>query len=272
MTAEIATLIDTHAHLDDEQFGGDLDGVINRAAAAGVDRIINIGYRPARWRSTLDLADRYPCISYTLGLHPHHVDEWSDAVERELLELLEQRRPVAVGEIGLDYFRNFNPANLQRAVFARQLTIAAEFRLPVVIHQRQAEQDLMHDLAGSAPDLVCVLHSFDGTAELAQLAIDRGWYVGVGGLMTRSGSEELRDVLKGAPLDRIVVETDAPYLVPAGVKNRRNEPANVAIVVERLAALHGMSVVEVARATYENANCVFGRHSCSGVSARSSNA
>ncbi|MCC6792286.1 MAG: TatD family hydrolase, partial [Thermomicrobiales bacterium] len=147
MTASTSRLIDTHAHLDDDQFVGDLDGVIERAAAAGVERIINIGYRPARWHSTLALADRYPMISFALGLHPHHVEEWNPEVESALVKLLHERRPVALGEIGLDYYRNLNPRDQQIHVFERQLGIAAELQLPVIIHQRHAEQDLMHVLA-----------------------------------------------------------------------------------------------------------------------------
>jgi TatD DNase family protein len=252
------SLIDTHAHLDDDQFAGDVGDVIERAILAGVRRIINIGYRPERWQSTLELAGRYPILAYSLGLHPHHAEEWSPAVEAELIRLIHTKRPVALGEIGLDYYRNFNPPDVQQRVFARQLEIASELRLPVVIHQRHAEQDLMHLLATAPAGMVCVLHSFDGSSELADFAIDRGYFIGVGGLMTRAGSTELRNVLAQVPLDRILVETDSPYLVPAGIKNRRNEPVNVAIVANRLAELLESPTAEVAAATVRNAQYVFG--------------
>lgn len=257
MTDPGSFLVDTHAHLDDDQFAGDVDDVIERAKVAGVRKIVNIGYRPERWRSTLDLAARHPMLSYTFGLHPHHAEEWSPAVEAELIRLLREESAVGVGEIGLDYYRNLNPPDVQRKVFARQLEIAAELRLPVVIHQRHAEQDLMHVLARAPADLVCVLHSFDGTAELAGFALERDYFIGVGGLMTRAVSTELRTVLSGVPLDRMLVETDSPYLVPAGIKIRRNEPANVAVVVDRLAELLSVPVANVAPATLRNAERVF---------------
>jgi TatD DNase family protein len=251
-------IIDTHAHLDDDQFGAEVGLVIERAIAAGVRRIINIGYRPERWRTTLELADRFPEVTFTLGLHPHHVEEWSPTVEAELCRLLVDRKPVAIGEIGLDYFRNLNPAASQRRVFERQLELATKFGLPVVIHQRSAERDLCDVLRAAPPDLVCVLHSFDGTNELAKLAEERGYFIGVGGLMTRESSSELRNVLKSIPTELFLLETDTPYLVPVGVKYRRNEPANLTVIAERLAELVGMNVDQVIMLTTKNAERAFG--------------
>jgi TatD DNase family protein len=251
-------LIDTHAHLDDDQFAGDIDSVIGRAVEAGVERIVNIGYRPERWRTTLALAARFPTVAFTLGLHPHHTDEWSPDLQRTLRALLASERPLAVGEIGLDYYRNLSPANIQIEAFSRQLELASEFRLPVVIHQRGAEQDLMRVLEDAPNGLACVLHSFDGTVELAAFAMERGYFLGVGGLMTRASGEGVRDVLRTSPLDRLLLETDSPYLVPVGVKNRRNEPANIAIVLQRLAELRGVEVKELAAITTTNAEQFFG--------------
>jgi TatD DNase family protein len=251
-------LIDTHAHLDDEQFAEDVEAVIERAMASGVKRILNIGYRPERWHTTVALAARFPSLSFTFGLHPHHAEEWSTAVETELIELIRLHEPVAIGEIGLDYFRNFNPATRQRAVFSRQLEIAAEVSLPVVIHQRAAERDLIEVLGDAPTDVRCVLHSFDGTAELAEFAMERGYFFGVGGLMTRSGSSSLRDVLSRVPIEHMLLETDSPYLVPAGIKNRRNEPANATVVAQRLATLVELSVESVCAVTTANAERVFG--------------
>ena len=183
MSIERPALIDTHAHLDDDQFDGDVGDVLKRARSVGVARVINVGYRPGRWQSTLALASSCPEIAYTLGLHPHHVDEWSPPVEAELERLLQETSPVAVGEIGLDFYRNLNPPNLQRTVFERQLSIAANFHLPVVIHQRAAEADVMEVLASFPSNLVCILHSFDGTRELVEFGSSRGYYFGVGGLI-----------------------------------------------------------------------------------------
>ena len=258
MSNQRPAIIDTHAHLDDVQFGVDVGSVIDRAVDAGVRRIINIGYRPERWRTTLAIADRFPEVVFTLGLHPHHAEEWSPTVEAELIHLVAERGPVAIGEIGLDYLRNSNPAELQRRVFERQLELAAEFGLPVVIHQRAAENDLIAMLRTTSPNQVCILHSFDGTADLARLAQERGYFVGVGGLMTRESSIDLRDVLRTVPTELLLLETDAPYLVPAGVKNRRNEPANLTFIAERLADLVEESVDQLILRCTENAERAFG--------------
>lgn len=257
MTAR-PVLIDTHAHLDDEQFAGDVDEVIGRAATIGIGRIVNIGYRPARWETTLALADRFPIVAFTLGLHPHHAEEWSEGCEARLRHLVASRRPVAIGEIGLDYNRNANPAEVQRRVFLRQLELASDVGLPVVIHQRDAEQDVSAILHGLPANVACVLHSFDGSAELATFAIERGYMLGVGGLMTRSKSQPLRDVLAQVPLDNLLLETDSPYLVPAGVKNRRNEPTALVQVAESLSSLLGIPQHEVVDATTANAQRIFG--------------
>ena len=258
MTTAALPFVDTHAHLDDEQFAGDVEDVIERAASAGVERIINIGYRPERWRSTLALAAQFPLVAFTLGLHPHHAVEWSPHVKSDLRAMLNSEQPVALGEIGLDYFRNLSPAERQQEVFTSQLELALEFNLPVVIHQRQAEQDLMRILEQSPADLVCVLHSFEGSEELASFAYERGYYLGAGGLMTRASAVGVRRVLQSAPLDRLLLETDSPYLVPAGIKNRRNEPANVASVARTLAELRNTDLETIARSTTTNAERLFG--------------
>lgn len=258
MTSTTNRYIDTHAHLDDAQFEGDVEAVVERAIANGVTRIVNIGYRPERWRTTLALVDRFPVVDVTLGLHPHHADEWSAAVESEMIDLIRSRRPVALGEIGLDFFRNFNPPGVQETVFVRQLELAHDIGLPVVIHQRNAEKDLIRVLNGTPRDLVCILHSFDGTAELADFAVERGYFIGVGGLMTRQASSPLRAVLSTIPLNRMLLETDSPYLVPAGIKNRRNEPSNLPVIAQRLSDLLELPIETVAAATFDNAVRVFG--------------
>jgi TatD DNase family protein len=258
VSSRLPALIDTHAHLDDDQFAGDVENVIQRAVAAGVQRIVNIGYRPERWRTTLAFADRFSEIAFTLGLHPHHAEEWSPSTESTLRGLIDAQRPVALGEIGLDYFRNFNPPALQRTVFERQLEIALELGLPVVIHQRAAELDLIDALKNAPANLVCILHSFDGTAELAEFGLARGYYFGVGGLMTRAASAELKSVLSSIPIERFLIETDSPYLVPAGTKNRRNEPANCVIIAGQLAELKHVEIDDLIKTCSRNAELIFG--------------
>lgn len=249
--------VDTHAHLDEPVFDPDRDEVITAARAAGITRVVNVGYRPARWGTSSDLARRYPDISHMLGLHPHHADEFTDRTCRDLAARLGTTNAIAVGEVGLDYFRDGPNPETQRRAFATQLELAMSLTLPVVIHQRAAEVDLMTVLA-AFPDLPrVVLHSFDGTARLAAFGAERGYYFGVGGLVTRAANEPLREIVAGLPLDRLLLETDAPYLVPAGVKDRRNVPANIPRIAARLAALHACPLDEIATRTTTNAALAF---------------
>lgn len=250
-------LVDTHAHLDDGAFEVDLDEVLALAAAVGVRRVVNIGYRPARWDSTARLADGRTGVSIALGLHPQHADEFDDRTIGLLDERIRATGAVAVGEIGLDYFRSGPAPATQRRAFEAQLALAGRLGLPVVIHQRAAEVDCVAMLAELPAGRSVVLHSFDGTDRLAGLAHERGWLLGVGGLMTRAGNVALREIIKAFPLDRLVLETDAPYLTPTGVKARRNEPANLPSVAARLAELHRCTLEEIARVTTATAERTF---------------
>jgi TatD DNase family protein len=252
------TYIDTHTHLDDEQFSADLDQTLTDAREHSVIAMVNIGYSPARWSSTLALAEQYPFVRYALGLHPGNANEWSDAVIASLTELVESTSPVAIGEIGLDYFWTSDTKDVQRISFERQIELALDHDLPIVIHQRAAAADV-HAILRSAPArLRVVLHSCDGDPSLMDLAQERGWVIGVGGLMTRRQSEALRGRLPSFPLEQIVLETDSPYLVPSGVKARRNTPSMIPLIAERLAGLLDRPVTEIADTTRQNAERVFG--------------
>ena len=252
-----AKYVDTHAHLDEPAFSADLEEVVDRAHVAGVDRIVNIGYRPDRWSTTVALKDRYPEISIVLGLHPQQATEFTDRTCAELESAIRRAGARAVGEIGLDYARDYATPDQQRRAFAAQLELATGLGLPVVIHQRAAEQDCRDMLRAASPALPVLLHCFEGSRLLAQLALDRGYYFGIGGLLTRAAADELRVVVAELPLERLVLETDAPYLTPAGLKNRRNEPANIPRIAAALADLLGRSVDEVAQETTANAERVF---------------
>lgn len=252
------TYIDSHAHLDDPQFDGDRDAVIDEAVAAGVAAIVNIGYRPEVWETTLALADRRPEIRHTLGLHPGHADEGSDAVMAALESLIVERRPVAIGEIGIDlYWRQDNLA-VQVEWFERQIDLATRHDLPVVIHQRAAADVVAGVLAAAPGNLRVALHSFDGSPVLGLIAAERGWSIGVGGMMTRRQSSELRKYLAEIELSRVLLETDSPYLVPSGVKSRRNAPSAVPLIAERLAGITGRTADQIASITSANANTFFG--------------
>lgn len=255
--AEVQVFVDTHAHLDEAAFDVDRLEVLRRAVAAGVTRIVNIGFRPSRWATTIELAKRYPGISVVLGLHPQQAGEFDDTTCDRLADSIQTSNALAVGEIGLDYARDYASPEQQRRAFAAQLNLAIGLGLPVVIHQRDAADDCRDLLRSIPPDHLVVLHCFDGAPSLARLGLDRGYYFGVGGLLTKPASEHLRSVAATLPIERLVLETDAPYLTPTGVKARRNEPANVPRIADRIASILRLTPEEIARVTTRNAERVF---------------
>ena len=246
-------LVDTHVHLDDPQFDPDRAEVIAAAREVGVVEMVHIGYRPDSWESSLAMAATHSGVACALGIHPGNAHEAVDADLDCLARLAGRPEVVAIGEIGLDHYWTTENADVQLLWFRRQLDLASSIGLTVVIHQRAAAADVHGVLKSTAPELPIVLHSFDGDARLARLARERGYLLGVGGLMTRASSTELQDILKTFPLDQIVLETDAPYLVPSGVKTRRNCPALLPVIASRLAVLRGVDVDEIAATTTETA-------------------
>lgn len=258
MDAAPLRLIDTHTHLDDEAFDSDRDRVLATSTAAGVSAWVNVAYSPERWVTTVKLTQATPGMAHMLGLHPQDAESWSPDISRRLEELLIATEARAIGEIGLDYALHAGDHERQRAVFADQLRLAERLSLPVVIHMRDAERDLIDGLRAIDPTHPVLLHCFDGTRELLTLALERGYLIGVGGLMTRGKSDGLRQLIKEAPMEQLVLETDSPYLVPAKQKDRRNEPANIAMIAGFLARLTNRTPDAVARATTTNAERFFG--------------
>jgi len=251
--------IDTHAHLDDRAFDGTRAELVARAAEAGVRRIVNIGYAPGRWQASIDLAAEFPEIAFTIGVHPGNAAECTDAALERLGDLGRSSGAVGIGEIGLDFHWQDNPpADVQESAFRGQLRLAVALGLPVVIHQRAAEADLLRVL-GSEPALPpLVLHSFDGSERYASFARETGAMVGVGGLATKQASASLRTLLETIPVEQILLETDSPYLIPAGARGRANVPANIPVIASRVAHLWGMTAAELAAATTANACRAFG--------------
>jgi TatD DNase family protein len=245
--------VETHCHFDDDAFANDLPQVIDAARAAGVRRFINIGYEPESWIRSLELAAQIPDISYALGMHPNWADRWSSETAAELEGLLRSSDAVAIGETGLDYYREWVDQSSQRAAFRDQLELARTFSLPVVIHMRGDVEDEIVAALSDFADVRCVFHSFDGSATLRDFALRRGDFIGVGGLMTRASQGPLREILRKVPLDSVVLETDSPYLTPKGIKDRRNTPASLPLIAEALSELHQVSVDRVAEQTTYNA-------------------
>lgn len=245
--------IDTHCHLDDDAFREDRQAVIAEAEAVGVRHFIDIGFEPSRWSRAIQLAEHFPQISFTLGLHPNSANVWSIDVADQLAELVGLRRPVAIGEIGLDLYRDRSAIEQQRPAFRDQLELARQFSLPVVIHMRGDVEAEVMDTLRTFPDVPAVFHSFDGSPRLRDFAIDRGDLIGVGGLMTKQHASALRETLRSVPIEMFLLETDAPYLAPRGWKNRRNTPSAIPRIAQELSVLLQVSLETVASVTTANA-------------------
>jgi TatD DNase family protein len=251
-------LIDTHAHLDDARFDGDRDAMIARAREAGVEHFVTIGCDLTTSRAAVELADRYPFIYATVGVHPHEAKQIGDSWYDDLRRLAEHKKVVAYGEIGLDYHYNHSPPKLQRERFREQITLARDLRLPIVVHTREAQDDTIAILKEeNAADVGGVFHCFSGDAQLAKNALDLGFLLSFSGVITFQNATMLRDIVKTVPMDRILVETDSPYLTPAPHRGKRNEPAHVRLVAEKIAAIQGMTADQIAELTSQNARRVF---------------
>ncbi|HBY96604.1 MAG TPA: hydrolase TatD [Chloroflexi bacterium] len=257
-------LIDTHVHLDFHQFDRDRDAVIGRAAEAGVMQMITIGTDLATSRAAIGLAERYAGVFAAVGVHPNDSAAW-DPIETpaELRALAAHPKVVAIGEIGLDYYWERVPHDHQARVFQQQLELAAERDLPVVIHDREAHADLMTILRQWVSDVTPrrrrgVLHFYSGDRAMADEALALGFCLGVDGPITYKNATELQALVAGLPLDRLLLETDAPFLAPQPYRGKRNEPAYVVEVARKVAELQGCSLGTVATQTTRNARALFG--------------
>ena len=252
-------LIDTHTHLDDTRYDADRDATIERARQAGVRAFVTIGCDLATSRSAVALAARHPDIYASIGVHPHEVRHIGDGWYDELRRLAREEKVVAYGEIGLDYHYNHSAPKEQRERFREQLQLARELRLPVIIHTREAQEDTVNILREEhASEVGGVFHCFSGDAWLAKDALDLGFYLSFSGILTFNNATMLREIAKQAPLDRILIETDCPYLTPVPHRGKRNEPAFVAHVAKQLAEIHSnLTVGQIEEATTENAKRLF---------------
>lgn len=252
-------MIDTHCHLDDSAFASDLASVLDASREAGVCAWILIGYDPEQWSNVARMASDIPGMAHSLGVHPSLAQRWSPTVESALRDALRETGAVAVGEFGLDFYRDNAPYDIQREAMIGQLRAARELDLPAIFHMRDAESEMLEILRNQAELPRMVFHSFEGGPALTDFVLAHNAFVGVGGLATRQKSEALREQLLRIPLDRTILETDAPYLVPARQKDRRNVPAHVRTVAEFLADLYACPSEDIARVTTANAESLFGR-------------
>jgi TatD DNase family protein len=255
--------IDSHAHIDGQEFDGDREEVIQRAHAASVSLILNVGTgdpHSGAFERAVELGRQHESVFTAIGTHPHDARLYNDAAEQKIKNLINNEHVIAWGEIGLDFHYDNSPRDVQVEVFKRQLRAARECELPVVIHTREAEAEtidiLRSDYEGAQRR--GVFHCFSGSRELAQRAIEIGFMISFSGIVTFKKAEDLRDVAKQVPLDRLLIETDCPYLTPIPYRGKRNEPAYVVEVARCLAGLHGVDIEEIGGITSENFNRFFG--------------
>ncbi len=254
-------LIDTHCHLDFPDFEAEREAIIERAREGGVGQMVTISTRVKRFDTILAIAEAYPNVFCSVGTHPHNADEELDITVDDLVRLSGHPKVVAIGEAGLDYFYDNAPRAAQTDGLRRHIAAARQTKLPLVIHSRSADEDMAAILTeetgkGAFPFL---LHCFSSGPDLARIGVELGGYVSFSGILTFPKSEELREIAKTVPRDRLVVETDAPYLAPKPFRGKRNEPAYVAHTAEVLAQTIGVSKEEIAAITTENAFRIFSK-------------
>lgn len=250
-------LIDAHAHLAAERMLPDADAVVARAAAAGVTAIVSIATGPEDWDADLALAERFSGVYATAGIHPHAASQASDTAFARVRTLLAHPRVVAVGEAGLDYYYDFSPRDAQRESFARHLELGRETGKPVIVHNRESDEDMRALLREAGQGTAGVLHSFSSGRALLEEALAMGWYASFSGMVTFKNFDGA-DFVRMVPVDRILVETDTPYLAPVPHRGKTNEPAFVVHVAARCAALRGEDPEAFAAQTTENARRFYG--------------
>lgn len=257
-----AHFVDTHVHLDDPDFDADRAEVIARALSAGVIAIVSVGAGLESSRAAVSLAEKHPALYAAVGVHPHEARTLNPEGRAELRALARHPQVVAIGETGLDYYRNLSPQKIQRQVFETHLTLADEWGKPVIVHDREAHDEVMTILrrwaGGRTGGKAGVLHCFSGDLDMAQEAIELGFYISIAGPVTFLNARRLAEKVRRLPLERLLIETDGPYLAPHPYRGKRNEPAHVRLVAEAIARLKDISLQEVAAITTDNARALFG--------------
>ncbi|MFO8081781.1 MAG: TatD family hydrolase [Armatimonadota bacterium] len=262
-------LIDSHAHLTDRKLMSDLRSILERAAEAELEAIVTIGADPADSRAVARLVEevplkrteagaQWPEVFGAVGVHPHEAKVVNDGVLAELEELAAGERIIAIGEIGLDFYRDLSPRDRQEIAFVQQIHIAREVGLPIVVHSRDAHERTLEILEREADGMPGVMHCFSGHSGIAKRVLDLGMHIGIAGPVTYPNAGRLRQVVREVPLERLLVETDCPYLTPQQHRGERNEPAYVMYVAEGVAKAKGVGFDEVARASTQNARELFG--------------
>ena len=248
---------DTHAHYDDERYDGDRDLLLESMRESGVSLILNAGSSVENSRRGLQIAEKYPFVYASVGVHPHDAKEMDENSIFELLELSKHQKALAIGEIGLDYHYNLSPEETQKQRFREQLELARETNLPVIIHEREAFADVMEILADFS-DLRGVFHCFSGDRDAAKRVLDMGWMLSFTGVVTFKKAAISLDVATYVPIERLMLETDAPYLSPEPLRGKRNDSRNLIHIAKKLAEARGITVEELAAMTMDNGKRFFG--------------
>jgi len=249
-------LVDTHCHLDFPEFDADREDVISRAKDEGIGCIINIGSSLEGSKKALELSRQYNFIYPTAGLHPHEADKFVEADKVTIEELAKGDKVVAIGETGLDYYKNYSKAENQKILFRYLVKLAKDLNLPLVIHTRQAEEDTLNILNEAIP-VKCVVHCFSGDENFLKKCLDSGFFISFTCNITYKKAQDLRRYVKLTPLERLMLETDAPFLPPEGFRGKRNEPAYVKLLAREIARIKGVSPEEVSGVTTDNARRFF---------------
>jgi len=251
-------LIDTHAHLQDEELKPNLEEILLRARQAQVEYIICVGYDWESSCAAVDLARKYPQVYAVIGIHPHDAQSYNESVQAQLFNLAKDPKVVAIGEIGLDFYRDLSPRDLQKKAFIGQIKLAQELKKPIVIHDRDAHQEVMEIIkAEKAGRYEGVMHCYSGHIPMALELIKEGFYISFAGPLTFKNNKKTPEVAAKVPLDRILLETDCPYLTPEPFRGKLNEPANVKYVAEKLAQIRNKPLLEIAYLTNLNARRLF---------------
>ena len=246
-------IFDTHAHYDDDAFDEDRDELLSGMAAKNVEYIVNVGASMASSKRSIALAEKYPFIYAAVGVHPDEVGELNEEKFNQLREWTKHEKVKAVGEIGLDYYWDKEQHDLQKHWFMRQMELAKESNLPMIVHSREAAKDTLDMIIAAKPlDLSGIIHCYSYSVEQAREYLNMGYYIGIGGVLTFKNAKKLKEVAEYAPLSQIVLETDCPYLAPTPFRGKRNDSSMIAYVAEELAAIKNMPVEEVLRITNEN--------------------
>ncbi len=245
-------IFDSHAHYDDESFNEDREAVINELKENGIIGVLNCGASLEGARESAALADKYDFFYAAVGIHPEHANEFNEEIIEELKELAKHNKVRAIGEIGLDYYYEENPPrDVQRNVFRAQMKLAQELKLPVIIHDRDAHEDTLNILK-EFPEVKGVLHCFSGSVEFARECLKLGYYIGFTGVVTFKNAKKLIEVAKEIPMDRMLVETDCPYMAPTPFRGKRNRSDYIKYIIEKIAEIRGISEDEISLATISN--------------------